>query len=149
MSTLNGRARSPPPTDKRPSFSEGVAQRVLDACRRDDPDACITFVGRDEDGRTRVRIRSGGGASVQTLQRGLQRLMPYARVRTSEDVLDGSVQVEIVVPTVCDERREAWDLEARKPLYRALLSGSVVLLLLGAGMFLSELVQAAPVAHSI
>lgn len=140
-------ARSP--HDKRPSFSEGVAQRVLDACRRDDPDARITFVGRDEDGRTRVRIRAGNGASVQTLQRGLQRLMPYARVRTSEDILDGSVQVEIVVPTEEDERGKAWEIEAQRPVYRVLLTGSLSLLLVGCGMYLSEIVHMPPATHAI
>ena len=50
-----------------------------------------------------LRVRSGNGASVQVLQRALQRLMPFALVRTSEDVLDGSAQTEICVPTVADE----------------------------------------------
>lgn len=131
------RARSPPPGSERPSFTEGVAQRVLDACRRDDPDARITYVGRDEDGRTRVRVHSGGGASVQTLQRSLQRLMPYAKIRTSEDVLDGSVQVEIIVPTSEDERRHAWEMEALKPLPRVLFSASLSLLFIGLGVWLS------------
>lgn len=136
------RARSPTPARERPSFTEGVAQRVLDACHRDDPDARITYVGRDETGRTRVRVHSGGGASVQTLQRSLQRLMPYAKVRTSEDVLDGSVQVEIVVPTAEDERLNAWDLEAVKVLPRLLFSGSVSLLFLGLGAWLSTILNA-------
>jgi hypothetical protein len=77
--------------------------------------------------------------------------MPYARVRTSEDVLDGSVQVEIVVPTEEDERSKAWEMEAQKPLYRALLAGSVSLLLVGCGMYLSEVVRTVPIpaAHAI
>lgn len=131
------RARSPPPVRERPSFTEGVAQRVLDACRRDDSDARITYVGRDETGRTRVRVHAGGGASVQTLQRRLQLLMPFAKVRTSEDVLDGSVQVEIVVPTAEDERRSAWELEAVKSVPRVLFSASLSLLFLGLGAWLS------------
>lgn len=138
MCTTRGtRARSPPAGRDRPSFTEGVAQRVLDACRRDDADARITYVGRNEDGRTRVRVHSGGGASVQTLQRSLQRLMPYAKIRTSEDVLDGSVQVEIIVPTAEDEWCHAWELEALKPLPRALLSSSLSLLLVAFGVWLS------------
>ena len=87
------------PKATRPSFSEGVAQNVIDACRKQDPDARITYVGRDENERTRVRVRAGQGASVQSLQRALTRLMPYAKVRTSEDVLDGNVVAEIVIPT--------------------------------------------------
>lgn len=79
---------------------------------------------------------------MQTLQRSLQRLMPYAKVRTSEDVLDGSVQVEIVVPTAEDERLNAWDLEAVKVLPRLLFSGSVSLLFLGLGAWLSTILNA-------
>ena len=63
--------------------------------------------------------------------------MPYAKVRTSEDVLDGSVQVEIVVPTAEDEQRHAWELEALRPLPRVLFSSSLSLLFLGLGMWLS------------
>ena len=70
-------------------------------------------------------------------QRSLQRLMPYAKIRTSEDVLDGSVQVEIIVPTSEDERRHAWEMEALKPLPRVLFSASLSLLFIGLGVWLS------------
>lgn len=121
----------------RPSFTEGVAQRVVDACRLEDQDARITYVGRDETGRTRVRVRSGNGASVQSLQRALQRLMPYAVVRTSEDVLDGSANAEICVPTFADEyllaKREASD----QIPHRLLSGGAAVLFAIGFFMWVS------------
>ena len=128
----NGSA-SPP----RPSFTEGVAQRVADACRKEDPEARITYVGRDETGRTRVRVRSGNGASVQVLQRALQRLMPFAQVRTSEDVLDGSAQAEICVPTVADEyamaRTQAQSLFA----HRVLAAGAMACAAVGVSMWVT------------
>lgn len=127
----------------RPSFSEGVAQRVLEACRLEDADARITYVGRDENERTRVRVRSGGSASVQALQRALQRLMPFAKVRTSEDILDGTVQAEIIVPTEDDEYRLAREAVAARRSAQLLLSGAFTLAVLALGVWLSAVAQEA------
>lgn len=132
---MSNGSTSPP----RPSFTEGVAQRVVDACRKEDPEARITYVGRDETGRTRVRVRSGNGASVQALQRALKRLMPFAIVRTSEDVLDGSAQAEICVPTSADEYSMA-KAEASGALPQRLLSaGAVACVALGMGMWVTTM----------
>ena len=80
----------------RPSFTQGVAKRVLDACRREDTEASITYVGVDETGRTRVRVQSSISSSVETLQRTLRKAMPFAIVRASENVLDGTLQAELM-----------------------------------------------------
>lgn len=132
--------KSSPP---RPSFTEGVAQRVLDACKREDADARITYVGRDADTRTRVRVKSGGGSSVQALQRALQRLMPYAIVRTFEDVLDGSASAEIVIPTAGDEQAMALAAAAQRLPFQLLTGGGLALLMVGVGMWLSALLEPA------
>lgn len=134
-----GNGNSSPP---RPSFSEGVARRVLDACRRSDPQAQISYVGRDENERTRVRVRSSNGCSVQSLQKVLKELMPFAAVRTSESVLDGSVQAEIIVPTGDDEYKLAYGASAQQWSGWLLQSAAAVLLLLGTGMWLSTLLDA-------
>ena len=122
-------------TSPRPSFTEGVAQRVVDACRKEDPDARITYVGRDETGRTRVRVRSGNGASVQGLQRALQALMPFAKVRTSEDVLDGSAQAEVCVPTAADEYTMAMADASNLLQHRMLVACAVACVALGLGLW--------------
>ena len=114
---------------------EGVAQRVVEACRKDDPDARITYVGRDETGRTRVRVRSGNGASVQALQRALQRSMPFARVRTSEDVLDGSANAEICVPTADDEYSMALSRASATMPLRVLTASAVACIAVGVGLW--------------
>lgn len=132
----NGSA-SPP----RPSFTEGVAQRVVDACRKEDPDARITYVGRDETGHTRVRVRSGNGASVQALQRALQRLMPFAKVRTSEDVLDGSAQAEVCVPTAGDEYRMAKAAAADTLPHRMLAAGALACVVAGMGLWATAILD--------
>ena len=131
------------PSSPRPSFTEGIAQRVIEACKRDDPDARITYVGRDDDERTRVRVRSGNGASVQAMQRTLKKLMPFARVRTSEDVLDGSVQAEITVPTARDERALARESAAALMLPRLLSAGAVGLTALVVAVWLAAVAHEA------
>ena len=128
---------SPP----RPSFTEGVAQRVVDACRKEDPDARITYVGRDESGRTNVRVRSGNGASVQALQRALQKLMPYARVRTSEDVLDGSAQAEVCVPTASDEYAMAKAAAADALPHRMLATVAMACVVAGMGLWATTILD--------
>ena len=102
MTSANGRGNGKPSK----TFTEGIAARILEICRGQDTDSRITYVGRDEDGHTVVRVRGGASSSVITLQRALGSLMPFARVRTSEDILDGSVQTQIIIPTSNDE----WDL---------------------------------------
>lgn len=123
----------------RSSFTEGVAARVIAACRREDPAARITYVGRDEHQRTRVRVRTGGGASVQALQRALSSLMPYATVRASEDVMDGSAQAEIVVPTKQDEYNIARNAASSRVGNRTLAVVACSLGLIGVGMWMSEI----------
>ena len=136
--TQPARSASPP----RASFTEGVARRVAAACQQDDPGARITYVGRDEHERTRVRVRSGGGCSVQAMQRTLLKLMPYATVRTSEDVLDGSTQAEIVVPTKNDEYSMAKQAAAARIPIRVLGALACWLLLAGMGSWAVDVVIA-------
>lgn len=138
MSDSNGRKSSP----ERRSFTEVVASKVLQACQKQDSDSRITYVGRDEDGRTVVRVRGGISSSVVALQRALRTLMPFARVRTSEDVLDGSVQATIIVPTASDEWSMAQDNASKSRLSRVLHFSAVVVGLMGMGMWASTLLNA-------
>ena len=125
-------------------FVEGVAQRVIDACKREDADARITYVGRDEHERTRVRVRSSGNASVEALQRALSQLMPYAKVRTSVDALDGSATAEILVPTAQDEYDMAYAGASQKMLYRATTTCAAIMMRLGVGMWLATAAEQGP-----
>ena len=121
----------------KPNFVEGVAQRVIEACRREDADARITYVGRDEHERTRVRVRAGGNASIESLQRALSRLMPYAKVRTSVDTLDGSATAEILVPTAADEYAMAHGAASQTPLHRATAACAAMMMMIGVGMWIA------------
>ena len=122
----------------RPSFTQGVAKRVLDACNREDPDARITYVGVDENGRTRVRIQSSRQSSVETMQRSIRKAMPFAIVRASEDVLDGSLQAELIVPTRDDEFKMAYSQERQALSKRLLSGGASIMAAAGASILLAS-----------
>jgi hypothetical protein len=122
----------------RPSFTQGVAKRVLDACRREDTEASITYVGVDETGRTRVRVQSSISSSVETLQRTLRKAMPFATVRASENVLDGTLHAELIVPTSQDEFSMAY-AEARLAfVFRLLTGGVTAMVAAGASLVLAS-----------
>lgn len=129
------------PSERR-SFTEVVASKVLQACKQQDADSRITYVGRDEDGRTVVRVRGGISSSVVALQRALRTLMPFARIRTSEDVLDGSVQATIIVPTASDEWNMAQDGVSKSNVSRSLHFAAMVVGLMGVGMWAATLLDA-------
>lgn len=123
---------------ERPSFTQGVARRVIDACRREDADAQITYVGVDESGRTRVRVQSSSESTVETLQRSLRKAMPFAIVRASEDVLDGSLQAELIVPTGQDEFNMAYAQQKQALATRLLSGGATMMAAAGASLLLAS-----------
>lgn len=128
----------PPNHSDRPSFTQGVARRVLDACRREDAEARITYVGVDESGRTRVRVQSSTQSSVQTLQRILHKAMPFAIVRASEDVLDGTLQAELIIPTADDEFNMAYAKQKQALATRILSSGATMMAAAGASLLFAS-----------
>ena len=83
------------------------------------------------------------------LQRALQRLMPFAKVRTSEDILDGTVQAEIIVPTEGDEYRLAREAVAARLSAQLLSSGAFTLAVLALGVWLSAVAQEAAKAAAV
>lgn len=129
-------------SEPRPNFAEGVASKVLEACRRDDPECRITYVGRDERGGTRVRVRSGNGASAHSLQRTLQTLLPFSSVSTNEDVLDGSASAEVCILNPEDEYAKAQELMRSSRSQRALNAATVAFAVLGVSMWLSAILGA-------
>ena len=124
------------------TFTEGIAARVLEICKGQDSDSRITYVGRDEDGRTVVRVRGGISSSVVSLQRVLGNLMPFARVRTSEDVLDGSIQTQIVIPTSADEWSLAYQSARGRLASRLLQALAFTMTMFGLGVWAAGVINA-------
>ena len=97
-----------------------IVRQVHAACKAIDAECQVTFVGLDDEQRTQVRIRAGGGTSVGTLQRTLSRQMPFARVRARESVLDATLEAQITLPSRADECRLARARVTRQPTLWAL-----------------------------
>ena len=129
--------------------TDSVAQRVLGICKLTDADAQIKYVGRDENDRTVVRIASSVTSSVSALQKCLSTSMPLARVGTSENTLDGSMEAKITVPTKLDEWVQANDITTDKRSMKTLRYVSVALLCVGMGMWLSSFVETVASADAL
>tara|TARA_Y100000768_G_scaffold387877_1_gene380795 strand:+ start:454 stop:888 length:435 start_codon:yes stop_codon:yes gene_type:complete len=127
--------------EKKPGTTDSVAARVLGICKLTDANAQIKYVGRDEDDRTVVRIASSMTSSVSALQKCLATAMPLARVGTSENTLDGSMEAKITVPTRFDEWIQANGITAERVPLKLLWLLSVALLCVGVGMWLSNIVE--------
>lgn len=127
--------------EKKRGTTDSVATRVLGICKLTDVDAQIKYVGRDEDDRTVVRIASSMASSVSALQKCLSTAMPLARVGTSENTLDGSMEAKITVPTKLDEWIQANDITTERRSLKSLWFLSVALLCFGMGMWLSNIIE--------
>ncbi len=118
---------------------DDVANRVLAACRKKDEGAAVVYVGRNDDGQTIVRVRAGDTVSIGALQSGMQHLFPFARVRTSESVLDGTLFAEIVVPTAEDEWRFACSDAKNRTVVRLLKIAAFALFVSSLVLYVQDL----------
>jgi hypothetical protein len=117
------------------SLTDVAARRIFEACKRVDSECRVTYVSVDEQGRTTVRIRAGIDASVTTLQRTLRELMPLAKVRTSENPLDGTLQAQITTTSRRDEYAIARARTEKNKWLRALRVLAATCVVMGVAMF--------------
>lgn len=106
-----------------------VAELILSSCRMSDPNAHISSVLRDSEGRTVVRIRTDPRNNPLVLLKALQKLWPLAHCSVQENALDGTVEAEIIVPREKDERDRARE-QARRSRVSELLGVLAVVLAL-------------------
>jgi hypothetical protein len=64
--------------------------------------------------------------------------MPFASVQTSEDVLDGSLHAELVVPTSHDEYNLAYEEQRQGIATRVLSSSATMMAAAGASLLLAS-----------
>ncbi len=123
-----------PPRDKSAgsAFCREVSEKVLETCRKGDPDCILSSVLRDSQGRTVVRVRSGESSSNPlTLLGCLKATWPLAHTAVVENSLDGTVEAQIVVPVNGDELYRAMDKAKRSRVAELMLFATVLLLLTG------------------
>ena len=134
-----------PPTRRRRMSSDAV-DRVLEACRLVDSDATLSSATFTHDGSTRVAIRSGVYGSVQALREGLQSALPLAEVDLSENCLDGTLELIVVVALHSEERRRARKLVSGLLVPRLLRVIATVLICSSFGSAVADMASTAPSA---
>ena len=91
--------------------NQGVCERILRAARNHDENASIAAVCR-RDSDTLVNIDARPAASMELLQR-LRAALPLATVYSVENVLDGGVLTQILLPNSLAQRQIATELAHR------------------------------------
>ena len=128
---MERRAASPAPVRNGHRPTDAVARKILEECRRVDADCAVTYVSVDEHGRTTLRIRASVDSSVTALQRALREHLPLAKVRTSENPLDGSLQAQITTTCRADEFSIARSRVSKSRWLSAMTLGSALCVLAG------------------
>ena len=121
-----------------PSFSNRVSELILQSCRLKDSSARISTILRDNRGRTVVRVRTGESSDAVSLLRALKDLWPLAKTAVVENQLDGTVEAQIVVPRVEDERIYARQKASSSRCAEFLDAAVVVLFLVGASLYFKD-----------
>lgn len=96
------------------SLADVIVRRAVGACRRVDPHARLSSISFDCDSCATVRLRCGDGRSLRALQTALQAEVPFARVSVDESLLDGTMEIVLVVPGAQEERASIRAFVTRK-----------------------------------
>jgi len=82
------------------SLATQLCRRVLSTVQAVDTDASITSVSRlEHDSATLVRIRAGGSRNPHGILSALIRAWPLARVSLVENVVEGTTEAQMLVPS--------------------------------------------------
>lgn len=91
---------SPLPSPRSTSLATQLCRRVLSTVQAVDTDASITSVSRwDHDSATLVRIRAGGSQTPHGILSALKHAWPLARVSLVENVVEGTTEAQMLVPS--------------------------------------------------
>ena len=116
----NARGEGADDADGAHCANNAVVRSVLTACRTVDGAARVCHY-TVTDGVTRLRLRPGAEQAAADLAARLTSVFPLASVGVHHNMLDGSVEADVTVPALSDERRAARRLAVRRPLSRLLL----------------------------
>lgn len=120
-------------TAPRVTMAQKLCRRILTTVQSVDADASISSVSKwDNDDSTLVRVRTSGLATASTslIVGALRAAWPLASVSIVENVVDGTSEAQVLVPSLDDQRSIAQQHALDTPLARALrkiaLLGAVV-----------------------
>ena len=100
------------------TLARQLCRRVLSAAKTVDDQARITSVSRwDTDNSTLLRINTGLGSPMQLAER-LRAVFPLAKVSLTENVVEGTTEAQILVPSDGEQRELARALAEDVPVAR-------------------------------
>ena len=90
-----------------PSLADRLCSSVLSIARAEDDGACITSVAKwEHDDSTLLRVSADAG-TMPSIAAALRRRLPLASVGIVEDVMNGTQQAQLLVPSGADQLRRA------------------------------------------
>ena len=102
-----------PPCEVSSNVADRLCRRILGVVRQVDEKASITSVAKwDSDDSTIVRIRSGNPVYTLALHAALRCSWPLARISTVENLVEGTSEAQILLPSLEEQRCAAFDLAA-------------------------------------
>lgn len=105
--------------ESRPVPKDGVVRSVLTACRRVHGGARLTNYTVNR-GLTELRLRPGTGEGLDAFVSTLRSALPLGRIGVHVNMLDGTQEASVTVPSRSDEAAAARMLAQQRPLARAL-----------------------------
>lgn len=100
-------AAAPPLPEPKPSLADRLCSSVLSIARAEDDGARISSVAKwEHDDSTLLRV-SADASTMPSLAAALRRRWPLASVGIVEDVMNGTQQAQLLVPSGADQLRRA------------------------------------------
>ena len=93
------------------TMSSSLCSNILNIVQKNDAESRIASVARLADGvGTLIRVNSGKSSSAEVTTSALRSALPLASVSSIENVVTGTCETQVLVPSPEEQRRRAWDL---------------------------------------
>ncbi len=100
-------AVAPPLPEPKPSLADRLCSSVLSIARAEDDGARISSIAKwEHDDSTLLRVSADAG-TIPSIAAALRRRWPLASVGIVEDVMNGTQQAQLLVPSGTDQLRRA------------------------------------------
>lgn len=120
-------------TTQQRTLESRVVKRAERACHQVDADARVVSYTEDADGVARLRMRAGDAHSLEAMREALTGVLPLSTTLVTENFMDGTLEVEVLVLTRAQERWHARHAVSKERLVAYWLLLAWVALFLGLG----------------
>ena len=91
--------------------SSSLCNNILRIVRENDAESRIGSVARLADGLgTLIRVNSGKSSSTEATTSALRTALPLASVSSIENIVTGTSETQVLLPSEEEQRKRAWDL---------------------------------------